>query len=295
MRNHDIEKMQCPTCAASIVADGTGVQCIGPERHCFAASQQFIAMSAHSAFEDHWSGYEKTALPPSKILAGQAFLAPLLEIGVGKKSILDVGCGDGVHAHVLEAAHDTPGDTDYTGIDISTAALTTARGRSSHAVLIHADALNIPMKDNVFDTVFSYGVLAYTDDPEKGVREMARVTKPGGLVGLWLCPRESGLGGAALDAVRTICQRMGPWATRRIADIIVLFLPILPVRSGVNLKNASWKQCAEVVLVNIQPQNLIFPNVDDVLRWFERAGLSVQSNDSENPITIWATKDDTAP
>lgn len=242
-------------------------------------------MTNRTGFEEHWAAYEDIGLPPTKVFAGEAFLRPLRNAGSVGRKILDVGCGDGVHAHILSADL-----VDYTGIDISMSALTATRNRSKGAKLIQADALNIPIRDDNFDIVFSFGVLAYTDDPKKGVREMARVAKPGALVGLWLCPRDDGIGGLSLRIVRIICQKIGPWATRRVADLIVPFLSFLPVRSGVNLSNASWKQCVEIVMVNIQPEGLTFPEVEEVLQWFKDANLRVTSNDQTNPITIWGIK-----
>ena len=59
--------------------------------------------------------------------------------------------------------------------------------------------------------------------------------------------------------------------------------------SGVNLKNANWKQCKEVVMVNIQPKTLVYPTREEVLDWLDQANLKVVEEDKIKPITLWAT------
>lgn len=52
--------------------------------------------------------------------------------------------------------------------------------------LLRASLLQLPLKDQLADFVYSYGVLHHTEDPEKGFDEAARVIKPGGRVILYL-------------------------------------------------------------------------------------------------------------
>jgi SAM-dependent methyltransferase len=47
-----------------------------------------------------------------------------------------------------------------------------------------ADAQALPFEDNLFDAVITESVTAFPEDKAKAVREYARVTKPGGYVGL---------------------------------------------------------------------------------------------------------------
>jgi ubiquinone/menaquinone biosynthesis C-methylase UbiE len=47
-----------------------------------------------------------------------------------------------------------------------------------------ADAQNLPFEDNYFDAVLTESVTAFPEDNQKAVSEYARVTKPGGYVGL---------------------------------------------------------------------------------------------------------------
>ncbi|MFN3384696.1 MAG: methyltransferase domain-containing protein [Archaeoglobaceae archaeon] len=57
------------------------------------------------------------------------------------------------------------------------------------ANFIKGDAENLPFKDQSFDAAISAGSIEYWPNPQKGIEEMARVTKKGGKVVI-LAPRE---------------------------------------------------------------------------------------------------------
>lgn len=104
-------------------------------------------------------------------------------MGAGK-TVLDVSCGRGTHA-VLYAREF---GAKVTGIDISEAMLTTARAKAQEASLgglldfIQADSQDLPFRDGEFDIVVNECAVGIPDDSQKVLDEMARVTRPGGLV-----------------------------------------------------------------------------------------------------------------
>ncbi|NYL03881.1 methyltransferase domain-containing protein, partial [Salmonella enterica subsp. enterica serovar Typhimurium] len=66
--------------------------------------------------------------------------------------------------------------------DISTGMLAVGKQRQPHLHFVAGDATCLPYADNSFDAVtISYG-LRNVEDPQKALREMLRVTKPGGRV-----------------------------------------------------------------------------------------------------------------
>jgi ubiquinone/menaquinone biosynthesis C-methylase UbiE len=244
-------------------------------------------------FETHWRYHTAPEISRTKKQEAQAFFQPVLEqlnTSGSPVALLDVGCGDGVHAAVL-AEHGL-GAHRYYGLDLSLQAVRLARLRSQGARgavrLYVGDALTLPYRAQCFDMVFSYGVLAYTGAPETAFAEMVRVCKPGGLIGIWLYPQVGGVAGLLFSLTRKACRVLGPRFSKIVVSIVVLLLPLLPVRSGVNLFNASWQQCVEVVEVNLFPQVLEFYTMDDVLGWFRRHGLTVCATDAERPVTLWA-------
>ena len=82
--------------------------------------------------------------------------------------------------------------------------------------------------------------------------------------------------GEIFNLVRWLCQiEKGNFISHAIANFIISFLRFLPITSGVHLVNATWKQCREVVMVNIAPEILRFPNQEEAFEWFNNSGLNV--------------------
>ncbi|MDY7091096.1 MAG: methyltransferase domain-containing protein [Actinomycetota bacterium] len=93
---------------------------------------------------------------------------------------LDVGCGTGRALPALAAAVGPTGRV--IGLDCTPAMLTEARanGRDSSAGLIQADARRLPLPAAVAGLVFAAGLVHHLPDPDAGLAELARVTRPGG-------------------------------------------------------------------------------------------------------------------
>lgn len=244
-----------------------------------------------SDFNQHWQTNPLSQVPRNKLCGAASFFRPVFDLLCTQKArVLDVGCGDGVQWHYLRNLGNE--QLNYTGVDISAVALW--RMKQQHAggrvCFIQMDATALAISDNIYDLVFAFGVVAYTHNPRRCFTELCRVCKPGGWVGLWMYPRLGGLGGFVFDLTRRVCQRVGHFWTRRIADLIVPFLGVLPTRSKLSLRNATWHQCQEVVLVNIAPRQLAFFSRDEVATWFEDHDLDIEYEDRNNPITIWGRK-----
>lgn len=242
-------------------------------------------------FNQHWQINTLTQISNSKLREAENFFLPVNNLLCSHPvKILDVGCGDGVHWSYLRNLDNQK--FHYVGIDISSVALRHLQQQTTEGKghFIQTDATAISTPDNLYDVVFSFGVVAYTNQPKQCFAEICRVCKPGGWIGLWVYPQQAGLGGVAFKITRQICQRVGSFWTQRIADLIVPFLFFLPTRSKVNLRNSNWNQCREVVLVNIAPKQLDFFERDEIVSWFFEYNIDIEYEDANNPITIWGRK-----
>src|SRR3954470_20078624 len=109
-----------------------------------------------------------------------AYLVPELRAGL---DLLDVGCGPGTITVDL-AARVAPGRV--VGVDVSPAPLDEARARAERSQVevefAVGDVYALDAADDTFDVVHAHQVLQHLTDPVAALREMRRVTKPGGVV-----------------------------------------------------------------------------------------------------------------
>jgi SAM-dependent methyltransferase len=93
-------------------------------------------------------------------------------------AVLEIGCGTGVIAG--ELAHLSR--AYVIGLDLENGMLAFAHGHESGVQYTQADAHAISFPDEAFDVVVCHYLLLWLADPAQAVREMARVTRPGGAV-----------------------------------------------------------------------------------------------------------------
>ena len=128
----------------------------------------------HQAETDHFwfHGFRQFVSPVVARLAG----------GRPGLRLLDCGCGTGSNLGLL-APHGRS-----MGFDLSDGGLAIAR-KAGRAVA-KGDVTSIPIASNSCDVVASFDVLQCVSDDRAALREMARVTRPGGVVVLTLAALE---------------------------------------------------------------------------------------------------------
>jgi demethylmenaquinone methyltransferase/2-methoxy-6-polyprenyl-1,4-benzoquinol methylase len=139
---------------------------------------------------------------------------------------LDVACGSGKLTRELARAMGSAGLV--VGLDFSAGMLRVASSQRSGSPYVRADALCLPFADGVFDAAtVAFGLRNFTD-PEHGLREMARVLKPGGraLVLEFVRPQPGVAGGVYRAYLRHGLPRIGglvsgqPQAYRYLSDTV---------------------------------------------------------------------------
>lgn len=94
-------------------------------------------------------------------------------------SALDVGCGPGALTQLLV---DRLGSDQVSAVDPSQQFVDAARSRLPGTTISVASAESLPFADSQFSVVLAQLVIHFMADPVAGIREMARVTQPGGIV-----------------------------------------------------------------------------------------------------------------
>ena len=105
--------------------------------------------------------------------------ADLVDVRRGQRA-LDVGCGPGALTSVLA---ERLGGSSVAAVDPSESFVAACRSRVPGADVRRAAAEQLPFADADFDRCLANLVVHFMADPVAGLREMARVTRPGGLVG----------------------------------------------------------------------------------------------------------------
>lgn len=137
-------------------------------------------------------------------LAGRAFIdwlspAPNLRW-------VDIGCGNGAFTQLLV---ERCAPMTVEGVDPSEGQLAFARERLATPVakFRRGDAMALPFADGTFDAAVMALVVFFIPDPARGVAEMARVVRPGGLAAAYIWDVVSG--GGPSEAIMIEMKAMG--------------------------------------------------------------------------------------
>ena len=109
-----------------------------------------------------------------------------LEVGAGDR-VLDAGCGEGRHCFgCLERGASVVGlDLDFPSMRDASKRL---RGRAaelgSMGRMVQGNTFHLPFPDHSFDRVICSEVMEHVHDYVAAARELARVTRPGGTLGI---------------------------------------------------------------------------------------------------------------
>jgi SAM-dependent methyltransferase len=125
------------------------------------------------------------------------------------KRILEVGCGTGA---LWEDLPIPPGAASH-GLDLNLDSVNQARENAPGLCAVHADGGHLPYSSACFDLVFCHYLLLWVKNPVQILREMARVTRPGGALLALAEPDHA----ARIDHPPAL-QPLGEWQTVALAD-----------------------------------------------------------------------------
>lgn len=133
-----------------------------------------------------------------------------LQLQAGEK-VLDLGAGTGVSTEEL-----TRSGAYVVGCDISLGMLAVGRRTRPSVPLVAGDALALPFADNTFDAVTTSFVIRNVANTPAALRELARVTKPGGR--LVICEFSHPTNGAFRTVYLQYLMRSIPAVARRVSS-----------------------------------------------------------------------------
>lgn len=148
------------------------------------------------------------------------------------RKVLDVGCG----SLVLEEKF-VPGSCRVVGLDLTSEMLSMGLAKRLGVVdgLLNGDAELLPFADESFDSVVSCYVAKYVK-LQSFVNELARVTKPGGIVAFYDFVKPRGVRGALIRAyLRGVIVPTGELLRLRRSPAAKTFLEISEI-----VENSVW-------------------------------------------------------
>ena len=127
----------------------------------------------YNSESDRYDGGYSTAVCKAEDTIVKEYLTEIV-----KGRVLDIGSGSGLLCEMMEIS-------DYTGIELSQNMTRLAKEKFPNKNFLVADMHQLPFETNSFDTIVSlYGPISYSLTPDKLMREISRVLKPGGWVAL---------------------------------------------------------------------------------------------------------------
>jgi ubiquinone/menaquinone biosynthesis C-methylase UbiE len=172
-----------------------------------------------SLFEafDNWHYYEEATQLLRLRLARNA-----IDLGnIRKQKALDAGCGGGRYTVALKEI----GFNDVVGVDFSEKNIVTANHRIrtrqiSGIEFKEGNVLDLPFPEESFDFVFSNGVIHHTESVEKGISEINRVLKRGGLGWLYIMERPGGLHWDMVEVLRNLMRPVNKAYARVMLEML---------------------------------------------------------------------------
>jgi SAM-dependent methyltransferase len=222
--------------------------------------------------------------------------AALLDLRPGQQ-LLDVGCGPGALTAELASA---VGASAVSAVDPSEPFVAAVRARLPAVDVRRASAEQLPFEDDTFDRSAAQLVVHFMGDPVAGLAEMARVTRPGGLVAA--CVWDFGSGSAPLSTFWSAVREVDPGvedeagrAGTREGHLGELFgraglrdvrLPVLTVRS----RFATFEEWWEPYTLGVGPAGQYVGGLTDARRdeLRERCRVLLPAAPFEITAAAWA-------
>lgn len=229
------------------------------------------------------SAYEKQFLD---------WISPIDRTFFKDKIVLDAGCGKGRHISLSSLF----GAKVVIGIDVSEA-VDAAYANTKDLENVHVIQANIyyPPLKNVFEYIYSIGVLHHLPDPKKGFITLKGFLKPGGTISVWVYGREgNGWIIYCINPLRRFLTAKMPLPVLKILSILPAFLLYAACKllyKPVNLylrplkkllfyndyifyiSDFDFKEIYSIVFDHLLAPIAFYLRKEEVAEWFKNSGI----------------------
>lgn len=187
------------------------------------------------------------------------------------KLVLEGGCGHGRYVQMMAEL-----GAEVIGVDLGEG-VEVAHGRVSkhqNAHIVQADILALPFREGQFDYVYSLGVIHHTPDTRRAFSCLASLVRNGGLMKIWVYPKEAAWWEISQPAIRSITTRLPPKLLYYLAYPAVPLLYFVRTYSGTTPAKNSWRECVQCIYDWYSPEYQTHHTEEEVAGWFGEEGFS---------------------
>ncbi len=182
------------------------------------------------------------------------------------KKVLEVGCGGGRLARFVSNYCN-----EFVGFDYSLAvdkAQEMCKGNPK-AHFVQCDVNKHPFRPNMFDTVYSHGVIHHTPDTKKSFDNIPQLVKYGGTMYIAIFPKSFFLVEKIDDLMRSMIHNFSPKAIAKICEVM----------SGLSYR-ILYPKSRDILTYTLfdwyAPKYHKRHSVQEVMQWFKDAGFSAK-------------------
>jgi SAM-dependent methyltransferase len=233
-------------------------------------------MASGERFGYEWDAFQE--LVPEYEEQFLRWVAPLTKDTFRDITILDVGCGMGRNMYWPLSY----GARHVTGVDVDERTLGAARRtleKFSNKEVRLCSAYEIP-DQNMYDLVYSIGVIHHLEKPKDAIARMVQAAKPGGTVLMWVYGKEgNGLLIPMVNLMRKILVPLPPFVTDAVSYLFAaplwLWLKIVPQHKPYwkLLSTFRFWHLRSIVLDQFLPKVANYWTRDEALGLFTDIGL----------------------
>lgn len=186
------------------------------------------------------------------------------------KVTLDAGCGHGRFAQIMaEYGAFSVGLDLGDGVEI-------ARWRVKdypNASVVQGNIMSPPFRKDIFDYIWSNGVIHHTPDTRKAFSRLAELTKRGGYVDIWVYPKKSLAWEITQKTIRSVTTRLPARVLELFCYAAVPLLSVVPTFSNTRFPKNSWRECAQVIFDWYAPEHQTHHTNEEVVGWYGEEGF----------------------
>lgn len=244
---------------------------------------RFVKPDAYvDAFSFEWQIHRRTQYTSADNQASRTDFGRKIEMpltGLEGKLVLDAGCGTGRYGDVLKDSGAEIICVDYSyAVDVARENLS---GRPN-VHFIQADIFELPLRNDLFDYIYSVGVLHHTPDTRKAFDALVRKLAPGGRISIYVYPSYDRVFRLITNFYRKFTTHLPKRLLYQLCKVAIPLhyvqkIPVLGpiicnlIPSGSIYEDPQWRVLNTFDWYS--PKYQWAHTVEEVFAWFEEAGL----------------------